>query len=441
MFDTARELLEKISLGEDSLLELKEVRFVGERVSAPHRDGLADELSAMANGRGGVCVLGVDDRTHEIIGIPPERLDDVERFVSELCHDSVEPPLIVYVEKVLLPTELGAELPVLKIDVPKSLFVHRSPGGYFHRIASSKRQMSPEYLARLFQQRSQARLIRFDEQVVSDATMADLDEALCERFRTSLSRTEPRDLLLQKLRMARRDEDGVVRPSVAGVLLGSRDPRAFIPNAFIQAVAYRGTSAIPGAGAQPYQLDAKDCAGPLDRQVIDALRFVAANMKVYATKALGREDLPQFDLTAVFEALVNAVVHRDYTIYGSKIRLRLFSDRLELSSPGALPNTMTIESLPLLQAARNEVLSSLLARLPVAAVDGGAARLDSPRTTYMDRRGEGVPTILERSERLSGRGPEYALIADAEVCVTIWAATPLEDEEPRSEAPDQETRR
>ena len=105
--------------------------------------------------------------------------------------------------------------------------------------------------------------------------------------------------------------------------------------------AYRGDqiqSDVPGG----YQLDAADIAGPLDSQVQDACRFVARNMKTAAFKDQGRRDVPQFDLTAVFEAVVNAVSHRDYSIYGSKIRLRLFGNRLELYSPGMLPNTMTM---------------------------------------------------------------------------------------------------
>ena len=103
--------------------------------------------------------------------------------------------------------------------------------------------------------------------------------------------------------------------------------------------------------------------GPLDVQVDRACRFVGRNMKVAAFKGLGRVDRPQFDMTAVFEAVVNAVAHRDYSIYGSKIRLRLFADRLEIYSPGEIPNTLEPENLLHIQSSRNEVVSSLLARI------------------------------------------------------------------------------
>ncbi|RLB47911.1 MAG: transcriptional regulator [Deltaproteobacteria bacterium] len=419
MFETVKELLEKIRLGEDSFLELKDVRFSGNRVSGPKRDSLADELASFANAGGGVCVLGVDDSSRDVVGIPVDRLDAVEDFVRETATDSLEPPLPIVIERLLLPSTLGEEKAVLRVDVQKSLFVHKSPGGYLHRIGSSKREMRPDYLARLFQQRSQTRIIRFDEQAVPNATLADLDSELWERFRTNRSRTEVRESFLEKLGLVRRDEGGTPRPTVAGVLLATSTPRKFLPNAYIQAVAYRGTSLVPAGSDDEYQLDAADIDGPIDSQVTDALAFVRRNMRVSASKETGRMDRPQYDLTAVFEAVVNAVAHRDYSIHGSKIRLHMFADRLELYSPGALANTMSVESLSLRQAARNEVLTSMLARTLVSEELSGVS---TSRAMLMDRRGEGVSIILERTEALSGRQPEYQVLDDAELLLTLFAA-------------------
>lgn len=418
MFDSPKELLDKIRLGEDSLLELKEVRFAGERVSGPHRDSLADELAAFANSHSGVCVLGVEDGTRDIIGIPINKLDVVEGFIREVCTQSVQPPLAPMIERLWLPSSAGGEVPVIKVEVERSLFVHKSPGGYLHRVGSAKREMSPDFLARLFQQRSQARIIRFDEQVVPGATLEDLTQALWERFRTGRSSPSSEDLLV-KLGMARLD-DGVLRPTVAGVLMAAQDPRNWMPNAFIQAVAYRGTGGVPAEPGDIYQLDAADITGPLDQQIIDACRFVMKNMTTTATKSLGRQDLPQFDMTAVFEAVVNAVAHRDYSIHGSKIRLRLFADRLEIYSPGAIANTMTVDSLAYRQSARNETITSLLARCPIPT----NTPFKTDRVTLMDKRGEGVRIILENSTKLAGKLPEYRLLDEAELLLTIYAAQP-----------------
>ena len=162
MFDGQRELLDKIRLGESTFLEFKEVRFAGKKVTGPRRDGLADGLAAFANSRGGVFVFGVVDGTREIVGIPRDRLDQVVDFVRHVCADSVDPPIEnLVLDRLSLPSGTEEEVAVIKVEIPRSLFVHRSPGGFFHRVADSKRPMSTEYLARMFQQRSQTRLIRF----------------------------------------------------------------------------------------------------------------------------------------------------------------------------------------------------------------------------------------------------------------------------------------
>ena len=140
-------------------------------------------------------------------------------------------------------------------------------------------------------------------------------------------------------------------------------------------------------------------------------------MKIRAIKDPGRIETPQYSLNAVFEAIVNAIAHRDYSIYDSKIRLHIFSDRLELYSPGNIPNTMTVESLSLRQSSRNELLSSLLARNPMNFDATGSKRM-----YLMDKRGEGVPIIISESENLSGKRPEYTLIDDAELKLVIFAA-------------------
>jgi len=415
VLNTKSELLEKIRLGEDSFFELKEVRFAGDKIRGPSQNDIADELAAFANSRGGVSLFGVDDSTRDIVGIPLDKLDAVEAFVRQASEDSIKPPLAPVIERLTLPNSSGQEMPVLRVEVPPSLFVHQSPGGYFYRVGASKRPIPPDQLARLFQQRSQSRIIRFDESPVPNAHLDDLKESLWQRF-APLESSEPAETLLKKLGMAAEDIQGVIRPSVAGVLMACEEPDRFLPHAFIQAVFYRGTTVNPQDTA-PYQIDAADLKGPLDEQIFTACNFVKRNMSVKAWKkeGLGRIDLPQYDMMAVFEAVTNAVAHRDYSMAGSKIRLRMFDDRLEIYSPGMLPNTMTPDSLAYRQASRNETITSLLARCP--------AKGDwTHRSHIMDKRGEGVPLILSRSEGLSGRKPEYRLIDDSELLLTIYAA-------------------
>jgi ATP-dependent DNA helicase RecG len=209
MFNTPQSLLDKIRLGEDSLLELKSVRFRGKKIAGPARDELANELAAFANANGGVLVLGVDDKTREIDGLPLEKLDAVETYIRQICNDAAAPPLFAKIVRTELPGPDGGKRPVLKIDIPQSLFVHEGPGGYFQRLGSSKRKMPPDVLARLFRQRSQARLIRFDEQPVPETDRSTLSEYLWRRF-IPAEESDP-ILALQKMRLLTADDNGAER--------------------------------------------------------------------------------------------------------------------------------------------------------------------------------------------------------------------------------------
>ena len=218
--------------------------------------------------------------------------------------------------------------------------------------------------------------------------------------------------------MVAEDEAGIPRPTVAGVLLGSRLPQRWLPQAFIQAVAYRGRSSPrPSASRTISSMPRIWMAHSTIRSPMPA--GVTRNERVEASKSVGRRDWPQYDLAAIFEAVVNAVAHRDYSVRGSKVRLRMFSDRIELCSPGMLMNGMTVADLPYKQQARNPAITNLLDRCPIP--EG----LETPRLTRSrdaDRRGEGVPAILARSTKLSGKRPLHELFGD-ELRLTIFAAS------------------
>ena len=312
---TEKELMRRIRLGEDSALEMKQVLLDGNRVTGPRRDDFADELAAFANAKGGLVILGVNDKTQQVTGIPLERLDAVEGWVREVCNDSIKPALDADIYRQELGDAAGQPVPAIRVDVPRSLFVHKSPGGYFRRLGSSKREMSPDGLARLFQERSQSRVIRFDELPVPGTKPDELDYSLTVRFLREDS-AEATENAARKLRLVADDDDGVARVTLAGVLLCTREPQKWLPHAYVQAVSYAGERTDVN-----YQTDARDILGPLDEQVAEALHFVRRNMLVRAIKETGRVERPHFSERAVFEALVNAVAHRDYSLAGQRVRL------------------------------------------------------------------------------------------------------------------------
>ena len=184
-----KDLASRIRLGEDGRLELKEVYLKGRKGESPKREELADEFAAFANSKGGLFVLGVNDETRTVTGIPLDRLNAVEDLVREVCNDSIKPPLEagIYRCELEVQSEPGLEepsvlKPVLVVDIPKSLFVHQGPGGYFRRIGSSKRQIEPMALQRLMMLRAQTGIMAFDESPVHGTKPEDLDKSAAERF-------------------------------------------------------------------------------------------------------------------------------------------------------------------------------------------------------------------------------------------------------------------
>ena len=400
------EIRRQMRLGEDSHWEFKEIEFAGNAPRSPRRDDIADELAAFANTDGGVMLCGVTD-SGDVQGMSREQMDELERLLVEVCTDTIRPP----VHPAILRKEIEEGLPFLLVQVPQGYAQHDSPSGSYHRVGSSKRRMTSDESLRLAQRRGQARFIWFDKQPVPETGFGSLDESLWKPLLSAEGAAAP-ELALEKMGLLTNDENGITRATVAGVLLCSPSPEEWLTNACIVATFYRGKDRASG------QIDAQIITGPLNRQITEAVTFAVRNMRVGAYKNPARTDLPQYSEAALFEAIVNAVVHRDYSIRGSRIRLSMFADRLEINSPGGLPNNLTIDSMNVRQSTRNETLASIFGRIPVGEIRGSGNR-----QFFMERRGDGVPIILSGTKALSGKIPEYQLIDNSELSLTIPAAS------------------
>ena len=396
----------QLRLGEDSGWEFKAVEFAGDRPRSPRRDEWADEISAFANTHGGVILCGVTDEG-EVQGMSRSQMNALEHLIAEVCTDSVRPPIRVDIFR----REIAEGKAFLMVEVPEGHAQHDSRGGSFVRVGSTKRTMTSDERLRLAQRRGQARFLWFDKQTVPGTGFGTLDESLWKSLLSAEGAANP-ELALEKMGLLALDENGTMRATVAGVLLCSENPDQWLPNACITATRYRGTDRASE------QLDAQTIRGPLDRQITQALAFAVRNMRVAARKDPAREDLPEYSKNALFEALVNAVVHRDYSIRESRIRLSMFDDRVELCSPGSLPNNLTVDSMGERQSTRNEVLTSALGRMSVGGIEGAGSR-----RFFMERRGDGVPIIRRETQELSGKLPEFRLLDGAELCLTIPAAS------------------
>ena len=403
---SSEEIRRQLRLGEDSAWEFKQVAFRGDVPTSPSRDDWANEIAAFANTSGGILLCGVTDEG-SIQGMSRKQMDNLERLLVEVCSDSIKPPIRINVFR----KEIEECKPILLVQVPEGYAQHESPGGCFYRVGSSKREMTSDERLRLAQRRGQARFLWFDKQTVSGTGSGALAKELWKPLLSAEGAADP-ELAMEKMGLLATDENGTTRATVSGILLCSEAPEQWLPNACITATCYQGKDRASG------QIDAQTIGGPLNRQIEQALAFVLRNMRVAARKEPAREDLPQYSTNALFEAMVNAVIHRDYSVPGSRTRLSMFVDRTEIRSPGGLPNNLTIESMGERQATRNEALASLLRRIHVEGIEGTGGR-----RFFMERRGDGVPIIMRRTQELSGKRPEYRLIDGSELCLTIPAAS------------------
>jgi len=419
MYDTLSELLTEIRAGEDAYLEFKEVvfrgdapRFTDEETRAP--EAIAQVLCAFANTGGGVLVLGVNDR-REISGVVPDKMDTLEQWIVNIARHNCEPPVDVLLDRCLLPDAIGEERLCLKVDVPKSLYVHRTAGGHWmERIGSHREDMRPERLARLIERRRIA--APFEERAMASATLSDV---MLDQFQGYLARRfgpDPDEVLSLSLedrlinqRLAERQDDGRVLPTVVGLLLFGRGPISrLLPGAYVECVCYRGEIADADE-----QLDAHQFHAPVHEQIVAATRFVDRWIPVRAEKTHeGRRDFRPYSLRAVHEAIVNAIVHRDYQLGGSNVRVFVFSNRIEISNPGGLHNTLRRENLfaGCQPFRRNQLLCGFL------------RDFESPITgrALMEARGEGFLMLVRETRRIGGTA-DLTAHPDA-VTVTLTAA-------------------
>ncbi|MBM3129372.1 MAG: hypothetical protein FJ009_12200 [Chloroflexi bacterium] len=414
MYDSISELMSEIAAGEDMYLELKEAvfrdhapQFAGEDARAP--EAIAQVLCSLANAEGGVVIFGVNKR-REVIGVRPDRMDDLEQWVVNVAQRNCEPPIYIVPDRKFLPDSKSTDQLCLKVDVPKSLYAHRTSGGHWMtRIGSHRADLRPEQLARLLERRRIGE--PFEERPIQTATLDALDlqlfEDYCRRRFGPDEESAQADIAtrLVNLKLAERLEGGAVAPTVVGLLLFGRKPiPRHLPGAFVDCACYRGEFADANQ-----QVDAKSFHGPLPEQIVDAVRFVEKWMPVSAEKTYeGRRDMLPFPLRAVHEAIVNAVVHRDYQLYGSNVRVFLFANRLEISNPGGLHNTIRPENLFAgCLYRRNQFLCGFL------------RDYESPITgrALMESRGEGFRMMVRETRRIGG-DVEVVALQDA-VTVTL----------------------
>jgi ATP-dependent DNA helicase RecG len=327
---------------------------------------LSKEIVAFFNFQGGIILLGIDD-DGTIRGTTRQNL---EEWVMNICRDKVKPEVIPYYENV----EIEGKV-IAVCTFSQGLYVHHRWHNqhryYYIRVGSTSREASPEELQRLFQQRGQ---IRFDLKSVSGATFDDLDMLRLKNYFRNIRGQDilPDDAeawqqLLFNTEIMVVDQDRII-PSVGGILLFGKNPNHYLPQAGISAVAYKGqekdyNTTERGIIRGPVVARFNEAGEIVDTGLVErAIEFVRRNTGTSAYLVEGRRiDKPDYPEEVIRETIVNAIAHRDYTISGTDIELSIYSDRLEVISPGRLPNTVTVERMKAgCRATRNELIKEIL---------------------------------------------------------------------------------
>lgn len=340
----------ELRLDEESILRLLASGRTATADWLPGRasaNDIAETLAGMANARGGILVLGVTSRADRPVGV-----DDAEGAVNRVLEAalSISPPLIIPLPQVV--HVKGA--PMVAVVVPRGMsHIYALEGRYLTRDGARNAPLLPQRLRRLLLERGD---VSFESEPARLARRDDLDWAQVEQYANGLSGiggVSPEQVLIKRGCLVYRD--GELRPTNAGILLFGKDPQQYLRGSDITAARFAGTEMGDIFTRQ-------DLTGTLPQQIRRAETFLVDNLRrgVQISEHMARSEHFEYPLKAVRELVVNAVAHRDYSIQGDGIRLYLFSDRLEITSPGNLPGPVTVDNIVDERFSRNSAIVQVL---------------------------------------------------------------------------------
>lgn len=380
---TLQELNALIQQGENIGVEFK---------ALPVRpETMAREMVAFANSAGGAILLGVAD-DGAISGV--EDTGQLEEWIMNIARTSVMPALSVTCEMLVV-----EGVSVCVVTVPKGRDKPYQAGDkYLIRVGSTNRMATQSELMRLFQASG---MFHYDSVPVANSTSNDLNMATLDNYFASYgfefskeSEAARRQLLINTDIMAATGE-----PTVGGLLMFGINPARYLPQAAIMFAHFNGNEPVAEL------IDRQEIIGTLPQQVDTAVAVIKNNLLRPSTiEGTQRKDTSALPPDKVLrEMVVNACVHRNYAIAGSRIRILMYAGRLECISPGRLPNTVTVEKL---RSGVSYFPNPVLVKF-----------MDNLR--YIDRLGRGFPMIYREMQQLGKDVRVYELGEELRVVLPL----------------------
>lgn len=352
------ELLSIIANGEDSRHQFK--------ADFSNPNSVAAEMVAFSNSKGGILLIGINDDS-TISGLTNQDMARLNNLISNAASQSVRPTINPLTENLALPAGL---VMIVTIDQGIDKPYMDNQGFIWVKSGSDKRKVTArEELQRIFQESS---LVHADETPVSGTSVADIDMPLFESFfqqfigENLVDQQIPLARLLENMNLMR---DG--RLNLCGVLLFAKSPQLRLPVFMVKAVAFPGIDITDTT-----YLDSQDIKGRLSDVFQKTLSFIFSNIhyiqKDQGINSLGEPEIPRIVLE---EIIANALIHRNYFI-SAPVKVLVFVDRLEIISPGHLPNNLTVENIKLGNSnVRNPIIASFAPKvLPYRGLGSGILR-------------------------------------------------------------------
>ena len=369
---------------------------------------LAIPIIAFANADGGTVAIGISDKTRRIEGVDYDiqKLNELLRVPFDFCVPTVK----VEIEKVQCIDFKGRENHVLLMHIEPSMEVHANQADeVFMRVGDKSKKLAFEERMQLMYDKGER---FFEDKPVPETDIEDIDLAFVEKYIAQIGYSKTAMEYLRENKGFIKEKNGKVQISSAAILLFGKNPQLYFPRARVRFIRYEGTE--ERVGTQMNVIKDVIFEGNILKMITDAVAYLDTQIKektylgedgLFVTE----EEYPKFVRQ---EIIVNAVTHRDYSIRGTDIQIKMFDDRIVVESPGKLPGLVKTDNIRHTHFSRNPKIAEFLKVY-----------------SFVKEYGEGVDRMCKELEAVGLQDPEYRL--NAFMLQTTIRNSTLTDKKPR----------
>ena len=396
---TEKEIIDAIEFMQKYQTETDKIEAKTAEIDYPQK--CYDTISAFANKYGGLIIFGINENNN-FIEQDVYDVSDLQKKITALCTNSMEPKLrpeflpITYNNKKLLAVKID------EIPQNQKPCYYKSAGmnkGSYIRIGDSDEPMT-DY--EIYSLQSYKDGIQEDLRPIKRATIEDLDKEKISNYLEKVKKDKPNfskfsDEKILKLSGIIENSTGIIYPTLSGIMMFGEYPQGYLPQLFVACVVVPGTK-LGDVGEMGQRFDDnKRVEGTLDEMLDQTLSFIRRNIgtKVIIDNNGKRENIPEYPMKALREAVANALIHRDYSISreSAYIYVQIYDNRIEIINPGDLYGNNRIENLgtDMMLEARNKNIVRLL----------------EEKGNIIENRHTGIATMREEMKKMGLPEPEF----------------------------------